>query len=151
MESRIILKCRKCGVAWDVDSVEYSKLPQVKQHLFRCTDCDIKLEMDALYKGEYPFSLKAPTFLNASEDTISGIWEDNYVQRLGILNHCKEILTIDEEIMRKKNNDVDVSCLENSFNKELMDLKLILDKYFENGTDLKDERLDKFRSKSKGM
>jgi len=82
-------------------------------------------------------------------ETISGIWNNKYVQKLGILDHCNEILTIENEIKRKKNNNVNISDLEYSFDKELMDLKIMLDKYFEIEYNLKEERLKRFEEKSK--
>jgi len=72
---------------------------------------------------------------------ISGIWDNEYVQKLGIMDHCNELQIIDAAIKGTKNaygdlyerplGSVDIEQLEASWEKEAMDLFIILSKRFE--------------------
>lgn len=68
-------------------------------------------------------------------DNNNSIWSNNYVSRLGILDHCNEIIQINNGIIREKNSShqhKDVSeetSLKQHFDKECADLWLILSAY----------------------
>lgn len=99
------------------------------------------------------------------ETTISGIWEDNYVRILGILDHCHEVVQlynqirihkpINQPMLNTAKNLVDfpdiVKLFEIQLEKEMMDLYLILDKHFEDNIELKNNRLERFRFKEKSI
>jgi hypothetical protein len=87
---------------------------------------------------------------------ISGIWENEYVRTLGILDHCQEVIKLYDEMRLQKAYkalDVEDNLLKevtDTFNRELMDLYLILDKHFENNNELKEIRLNRFKEKEIG-
>ena len=66
---------------------------------------------------------------------LDGIWDSDYVCRLGLLDHCRELLVIDERIKSEKNGRVEyidyerVKALEKHFRMECCDLLLIFLKY----------------------
>lgn len=92
--------------------------------------------------------------------TISDIWENSYVQQLGIIDHCREVLTIYDEwkaikpqLKRINSDGVEsydslVTKTYEGLENEMMDLFIILDKWSENKEDLKVKRLNKFKEKS---
>ncbi len=81
---------------------------------------------------------------------IADIWEIKYVRTLGILDHCQEVLTLYDKIRVEKNlSGLNTKCLEDSVEKEMIDLFLILEKHFEHNVALKEERLRKFSQKTK--
>jgi hypothetical protein len=82
---------------------------------------------------------------------ISGIWDNEYVQMLGILDHIDEIRIIKDEIRRIKNctESKDTTIAKSHLDNELADLYLLLEKYLSNKEDIVNEREDKFREKSK--
>ena len=88
--------------------------------------------------------------------SISGIWENGYVRILGILDHCHEVIKLYDEMRLQKAYkalDVEDNLLKQvteTFNHELMDLHLILDKHFENSNELKENRLNRFKEKEIG-
>jgi hypothetical protein len=100
--------------------------------------------------------------------TLTGIWENEYVCRLGILDHTRELNTINDEIIRYKNSrgspsineSRGIEVLEDHFKNECVDLFLILNNYIELITHMHTslvnpanerilKRLDTFESKSK--
>lgn len=90
-----------------------------------------------------------------TKTSISGIWNNEYVRTLGILDHCQEVIKIYDEIRIQKINSnisfnaIPLQVFNEQFNKELMDLYLILDKHFENNNELKEIRLNRFKEKEK--
>lgn len=87
---------------------------------------------------------------------IEGKWTDSYVQELGILDHCVEIIELKNSIRRLKAKDIgdqstfvrvcnSVSQLE----REMMDLYLILEVKFKDSSELKNARECRFRQKEK--
>ena len=87
---------------------------------------------------------------------ISGIWENTYVQELGILDHCVEIIELKNEIRRLKplkeetwKRLENLEKLQNGLDKEMMDLYLILDKWAKTKVELKEQRAQKFKEKAK--
>jgi len=84
--------------------------------------------------------------------SINGIWDSQYVQVLGILDHAREILIINDEIVSLKNQELPTWKLNESFFKECADLYIILSKYFCRDIDeakgiIKD-RLERFAEKA---
>jgi len=95
---------------------------------------------------------------------LEGIWNIEYVQKLGILDHCNEIKVINDEIIKAKNGvgtPLLIKELNESFEKECMDLLLILSTHFgvcqhitynmDKTTphrNLLDDRLKKFKEKA---
>jgi len=95
-------------------------------------------------------------------NNILSIWNNKYVCKLSILDHCNEIIQINNEIIRKKNSieEPDVNLLNDHFNKECADLFLILAAYLNCNSvqeteklmaisDIVLERQNKFLEKSK--
>ena len=82
---------------------------------------------------------------------LTGIWDDDYACRLGILDHCHELITLNDEIVRQKANGSE-TCQE-QFYKECADLYLILANYLHTTLQpnaLLETRLTRFIEKSKG-
>lgn len=76
---------------------------------------------------------------------ISGIWENKYIQELGIFDHCVEVIKL-------KNNIGDHSNLARACNtaqleREMMDLYLILEVKFKDSSELKNAREMRFKEK----
>ena len=87
---------------------------------------------------------------------ISGIWENKYIQELGILDHCIEVIELKNEIRKLKplkeeawKRLENLEKLQNGLDKEMMDLYLILDKWAKTKHELKEQRLQKFKDKAK--
>lgn len=87
---------------------------------------------------------------------INGIWENKYVQELGIFDHCVEIIELKNKIRTLKpvkdtNHTFSATChlTEEGLKKEMMDLYLILEKWAADKTELKFERENKFEIKTK--
>jgi len=79
---------------------------------------------------------------------LEGIWENKYFCKLALFDHIRECLqkdnylkAIDEPKDSEKYKDLD---------KELMDLKIILDLYFADNDNLYKKRLKKFKEKMEG-
>jgi hypothetical protein len=89
---------------------------------------------------------------------LHGIWDKEYVQKLGILDHCDELQIIDSEIKRVKNRterycEPDIFDLNRHFEEECADLLLILSSFLEvelsvKGDSIVNERWKKFQSKA---
>jgi len=67
---------------------------------------------------------------------LKGIWNSEYVTTLGILDHCKELEIINNEIRRLKNKTeqhcvADIGDLQRHFEEECMDLYILLSKKFD--------------------
>ena len=88
-------------------------------------------------------------------EEIKGIWDSEYVQELGIFDHCKEVLILKEEIIRIKaskhfHSEIaeKASCsIRTTLEGELVDLYLILKKWTKNKKHLKLERINRFLEK----
>jgi len=90
-------------------------------------------------------------------DIISGIWDNSYVQQLGIIDHCREVITIYDEwkaikpqLKHTKGESYDslVTKTYTGFENEVMDLFIILEKWSDGKKELKDKRLTKFKEKA---
>lgn len=69
-------------------------------------------------------------------------WKDTYFCKLALLDHLRECLEKDNYLKATDTPKTDV--LYQHLDKELMDLKIILDLYFAESQTLEDTRLDKF-------
>ncbi len=69
-------------------------------------------------------------------------WSDKYFCKLAILDHLRECLEKDNYCKSMDIPKTDIAY--QNLDKELMDLKIILDFYFNEGGDLYEKRLDKF-------
>ena len=83
---------------------------------------------------------------------ITGIWENSYVQELGIIDHCLEVIELKNEhrcskaykTVKDRGIDDDIAaCLQ----REMMDLYLILEKWAELKGELKQARTQRFEEK----
>lgn len=86
-------------------------------------------------------------------EMITGIWNNPYVQKLGIKDHCEEILEINRNIVAikaAKTNAYEemVNQLDDSLENEMTDLYLILQKRFEKDSERIQTRLKKFEMKA---
>lgn len=70
-----------------------------------------------------------------------GKWKDKYFCKLAILDHLRECLEKDNYLKATDTPKTDEGY--DNLDKELMDLKIILDFYFE-GSDWYEKRIDKF-------
>ena len=82
------------------------------------------------------------------DELLKGEWESKYFCKLSLLDHIRECLqkdnylkAVDEPKDSEKYKDLD---------KELMDLKIILDLYFADNENLYEKRLEKFKEKMQG-
>jgi len=76
---------------------------------------------------------------------IEEFWHDKYVCKLAILDHLRECLEKDNHL---KALDIPKTAIEyKNLDKELMDLKIILDFYFVDNQELYIERINKFMEK----
>ena len=76
---------------------------------------------------------------------LDGKWDDSYLCRLALLDHLRECLEKDNYLKATdapKDGD-GYSALD----KELMDLRIILEMYFDGRDELAEKRLDKFLEK----
>ena len=95
---------------------------------------------------------------------ISGIWENDYVQELGILDHCRELHTLknkmtvlkvklviksDKEEFEK--NLFDLERMKRTYENEMVDLYLILQKRFQYKQELINKRIQRFVEKARGI
>jgi len=74
-----------------------------------------------------------------------GIWSNKYFCKLALLDHLRECLEKDNYLKATdapKNSDG-----YKNLDKELMDLKVILDLYFDDNNELYTQRIDKFIDK----
>ena len=83
----------------------------------------------------------------SNKKLLEGEWGNKYFCKLALLDHIRECLqkdnylkAIDEPKSSKKYEELD---------KELMDLKIILNLYFADNDNLYEERLKKFKNKMK--
>ncbi len=77
---------------------------------------------------------------------LEGEWGSKYFCKLALFDHIRECLQKDNHLKaidEPKNSDK-----HEALDKELMDLKIILDLYFENREDLYKKRLEKFKEKA---
>jgi len=88
---------------------------------------------------------------------ISGIWDNKYMQELGIFDHCQEILVLHDELRVKKVRQTafpssynDTTAIEETLEREMMDLFLILEKWSVGRSKIKADRVQKFLSRSMG-
>ena len=85
---------------------------------------------------------------------IEGIWTDSYVQELGILDHCVEIIELKNSIRRLKalgdHSNLARACnTVSQLEREMMDLYLILEVKFKDSSELKNARECRFSQKEK--
>jgi hypothetical protein len=89
--------------------------------------------------------------MNNKKDLIKNRFEDKYLLKLAILDHIKEIYLKDKYM---KATDISTSNekerLQFAVEKEMMDLKILLDVWAEDKKELKDKRIDKFCKNIKG-
>lgn len=76
---------------------------------------------------------------------LSGKWSDKYLCKLAILDHLRECLEKDNHLKALDIPKTDIGY--QNLDKELMDLKVILDLYFHDNQDLFDKRINKFLEK----
>lgn len=75
----------------------------------------------------------------------NGKWSDRYFCKLALLDHIRECLEKDNYL---KATDASKDSIDyRNLDKELMDLKIILDLYFVGNEELLGKRLDKFLEK----
>ena len=88
--------------------------------------------------------------LNVGENKMSklelnGIWDNEYVCKLGILDHCHEIIALQQEFAINKIHHCGEEATEQCQIREMADLYLILSKYFWDKPRLIEQRLSKFK------
>jgi len=81
------------------------------------------------------------------KDLKEGIWSNKYICKLALLDHIRECLEKDNYL--KATDEPKDSEGYKNLDKELMDLKIILDFYFSDKKDLYEARIDKFWSNLK--
>jgi len=85
---------------------------------------------------------------------INGIWDNKYVQELGIIDHCHELIELKNKIREIKayrslvSKESIIEDVQHSMDNEIMDMLLILEKWAEDRTDLKVKRENRFREKA---
>ena len=80
---------------------------------------------------------------------ITGIWENEYIQELGIFDHCYEVLELKNSLVTAKAMDYMKEETKGQLARELMDLYLILEKWQEHKQWLKQKRIERFAEKAK--
>ena len=76
----------------------------------------------------------------------NGAWSNKYFCKLALLDHIRECLEKDNYL--KATDEQKDSAGYKNLDKELMDLKIILDFYFAGEKDLYQKRIDKFLENS---
>ena len=71
-----------------------------------------------------------------------GIWSNKYFCKLALLDHVRECLEKDNYLKATNTSKTEVGY--ENLEKELMDLKIILDLYFKDSEELYEKRIDKF-------
>ena len=81
---------------------------------------------------------------------IGKIWDNEYIQKLGIYDHCIEVCKLIDELRLQKaiKEKSKVDLLENQIEKEMCDLYIILSKFIGNRVSLLQERLKRFNEKA---
>ncbi len=79
---------------------------------------------------------------NKIDQLKSGKWSNKYFCKLALLDHLRECLEKDN-YLKATDTPKDSDGYKN-LNKELMDLKIILDLYFDDMNELYTQRIDKF-------
>ena len=79
------------------------------------------------------------------EELLEGEWGSKYFCKLALLDHIRECLQKDNYL--KAIDEPKSSDKYKKLDKELMDLKIILDLYFADDNALYKKRLDKFKEK----
>ncbi len=79
------------------------------------------------------------TMLNKLRD---GKWSNKYFCKLALLDHLRECLEKDNYLKATDTPKKDQGYV--NLDKELMDLKIILDLYFEHDSELYEKRINKF-------
>jgi len=75
---------------------------------------------------------------------LSGKWRDHYLVKLSVLDHLRECLEKDNYL--KATDEPKDSPKYKDLEKELMDLKIILELYFAQSRELYEKRMKKFLS-----
>ncbi|HNZ83775.1 MAG TPA: hypothetical protein PLA41_02315 [Candidatus Pacearchaeota archaeon] len=82
-----------------------------------------------------------------TEKLLADKWSDRYFCKLALLDHLRECLAKDNHLKAIDAAKTDKGYL--NLDKELMDLKIILDFYFNDSKELYEKRLAKFIEKIK--
>jgi hypothetical protein len=80
-----------------------------------------------------------------TEQLANGKWKNKYLCKLALLDHIRECFEKDN-YLKATDTPKGTEGYQN-LDKELMDMKIILDLYFVDGDELYDKRLDKFLSR----
>ena len=76
------------------------------------------------------------------EKLLAGKWSDKYLCRLCVLDHLRDCLEKDNHL--KATDSPKDSAGYMALDKELMDLRIVLELYFAGRDELADQRLDKY-------
>lgn len=87
-------------------------------------------------------NLQARDNKESDYDRLEKIWSRDYFRYLGILDHCREIITLHDA--KKLKQLTDESMIQN----ELMDLRILLNIYFRGNSVLESIRIQKFLEKA---
>ena len=168
------LKCRTEGCNNVVEDIEDTEDTEDTEENGYCRSCYIKNmnEKDPLSTkmnekdkkiiddmlSKYEISSVNPRKLCEQEtEKLSGIWENSYIQQLDIIDHCREVITLYDEIkilktqLRRINSDGTerydslVHETKKGMENKIIDLYLILDKWIENKQNDKKKRLQKLK------
>lgn len=83
---------------------------------------------------------------------VEGIWTNAYVQKLGIQDHCIEVLELLDQLRSLKlrsDSETTVKEVSAGLEREVMDLFIILDKWSESRSELHADRLARFIEKGR--
>ena len=84
--------------------------------------------------------------------TVAGIWSSDYVCKLGVQDHCLEILEAMENLRARKletNRSAPLrKTMESNLANEMMDLSIILDTWAEHNKELHAARMQRFAEKA---
>lgn len=80
---------------------------------------------------------------------INGIWDNEYVQMLGILDHCRETQVLYDTLRIEKARGHQLLPTGQALAREMMDLHLILERWAQNHSELKEERQARFAEKAR--
>ena len=87
-------------------------------------------------------AMQAQDMRSTNYDRLDKIWSRDYFRYLGIMDHCREVVTLhDAKKLKQLKDDSMIQC-------ELMDLYILLSMYFRGNSVLEDIRLQKFLEKA---
>jgi len=158
----------------DNSLIEWERYNEIKQKFFHnnphfiekpnqivILEANLKIKTFDMYLKDSAFSNPIMDFNEFVDYIIKNVsieisrigtkWEDPYLQMLGVIDHCREVVSLyDAWKISKPFNNVGTTTnkeIENQIPKEMMDLLLILEEWSKGKEKLRELRINNFREK----